>query len=1029
MLRAGVAVVALTAGSGAAWAQSTLPPPDVVTGQAPPANASAPTPQGEIVITGSRIRRNPLDLDAPRVFVDQADIQKTGLSAINDVLQRLPSAGGGFNSRMNNSGNLGNPPNGAGVGAGSASVDLRYLTPVRTLVLVDGLRFVNGTSASGVPGTVDLNAIPDSMIERVEVLQDGASTIYGSDAIAGVVNIITKSSQKGFAASAQVGSYLDHDDGWTQNYQVSWGNGTGPTQIVIGGDYVQADGVSSGARAISRFGNAPYSTTCATGGCSSFPLTGRFAGTIFGTSPSPDGTWTLAHAITTQPSFPTDFRGFTNADRFNFAPFNFIEIPLKRYGAFANITQEIGSDTHLKVMGVWNRRDSINQAAPIPLGVGPDVGNGNLLDHVTISGSNPFNPFGVDLIPEDGSPGGNYSQIKRRVIEAGPRHFEQKVNTYYATATLDGRLGGEWYWDVDGIWGLNKANQTMHGNINALHVQQALGPLAGCVGKPGLDGIGTCVPLDIFGTPGAITPAMLDFVGFTQHDKSQNKIWGGSGNITGKWFDVGGGPLGVATGVEYRRLTGSFTPDPVVQAGHSSDIPAVAASGGYKVAEVYGEVDAPFFKGVPGADLLELDVSGRYSHYTTDPITTTDPVSGLAVTTPGQKFQHTTFKAALNWKPVPAVRFRASWAEGFRAPTIGELAGGPSRFDSAIDDPCSIFSAQAKNFNTDATTRANCIAQGAPNGAQTQARDQLSVITAGNPRLKPETSTSWVLGGVINPIRGFTAELNWYNIKIKGAIQAIPATTTLYRCVYNNDPLSCSSVSRSPASGNVTRINAILQNIAAIQTDGIDVNLAYRRPLAGAGTIGLTWNNTFLQKFDVTTPTATGTQIEHRAGQETDSPSQGYPRWKSIGSIDWDGFGFGATLTGRYISRIKELQNNESPLKATFYTDAQLRWTPKFNFILHDVEFAVGANNVFNVSTPGCVACDTNFMDPTTYDTPGRFYYARLSVKLGGGERSAAPVYAPPPPPPPPAVEAAPPPPPPPAPPPPPPAATPERGN
>ena len=230
ILRAGVAFGALTAAGGVAEAQSVTPPPNV---QNPQTSPNQPSPQGEIVITGSRIRRNPLDLNAPRVFVDQSDIQKTGLNAINDVLQRLPSSGGGFNSRMNNSGNLGNPPDGSGVGAGSAQIDLRYLTPARTLVLVDGLRFVNGASASGVPGAVDLNAIPDSMIERVEVLQDGASTIYGSDAIAGVVNIITKKSQKGFAALAQVGSYLDHDDGWSQNYQLSWGNGTGPTQVVV----------------------------------------------------------------------------------------------------------------------------------------------------------------------------------------------------------------------------------------------------------------------------------------------------------------------------------------------------------------------------------------------------------------------------------------------------------------------------------------------------------------------------------------------------------------------------------------------------------------------------------------------------------------------------------------------------------------------------------------------------------------------------------------------------------------------------
>jgi len=953
ILRAGVAFVALVASSGAAEAQSVTPPPDV---QNPQTSPTTPTPQGEIVITGSRIRRNPLDLNAPRVFVDQADIQKTGLNAINDVLQRLPSSGGGLNSKFNNSGNLGNPPDGSGVGAGTAQIDLRYLGPVRTLVLMDGLRFVNGAAASGIPGTIDLNSIPDSMIERVEVLQDGASTIYGSDAIAGVVNIITKKSQKGFQASAQVGSYLDQNDGWTQNYQLSWGNGTGPTQIVVGGNYVKANGVLSGDRALSVFPN-PYSTSCAEGGCSSFPLNGRFGGPIFG----PD-LMTLAHPITTRPTFPADFRAFTTPDRFNFAPYNYIDIPLKRYGAFASVTQELGADTHLRVKAVWNRRDSINQAAPIPLGVGPDVGNGNLLDHVTISALNPYNPFGVDLIPNDGSLGGNYNEIKRRVIELGPRHFAQRVNTYYGTATLDGRIGGDWYWDVNGLWGNNKAKQTMTGNINAANVRTALGP--NCTGS--------CVPLDLFGTPGSITQAMLDYIGFTQHDSSEQKIWGGSGNISGKLHLLGVEPIGVAAGLEYRRLKGRFDPDPVVQAGNSSDIPAQRSFGGYKVAEAYAEFDAPIFKDRPGAELLELDGSARYSHYKTDP-----GLNGVSET-----FSHTTIKAELNWKPIQAVRFRGSFAQGFRAPGIGELQGGPSRFDSAIDDPCSINSAQSRNFTSDTAVHANCLAQGVPAaGAQTAPTDQLSVITSGNPVLKPETSTSWVVGGVVNPVRGFTAEMNWYDIKVKNAIQAVSATTTLYRCVYNNDPLSCSSVQRSVGTGNVTQIQAILQNIAGIHTAGIDLNLAYRTALPGAGTLGFTWNNTFLKLYNVTTPTGTGTQLEKRAGEETGSPSQGYPKWKSIASIDWDGYGFGATVTGRYISKLHELLNNESLLKSRFYTDAQLRWSPKFNLFVHDLQFAVGVNNLFNVKTPGCVSCDTNNMDPTVYDTPGRYYYARIGLK------------------------------------------------
>src|SRR5436305_5677104 len=250
-LHAGVALLALGTASGAAFAQPVVPSQTVP--------VSAITSQ-EIVITGSRIRRDPLNQNAPVVFVDKTAIDKTGLSAVADVLQRIPSAGGGLNTKVNNSGNLGNPPDGGGVGAGSATIDLRYLGTNRTLVLVDGLRFVNGTSASGIPGSVDLNTIPTNMIDRIEVLQAGASALYGSDAIAGVVNIITVQQQEGLRASAQYGQF-SKGDGETQDYQASYGIQLPSTSIVFGGNYSKQKPVFSRDRTISQFPN-PGQTSC-----------------------------------------------------------------------------------------------------------------------------------------------------------------------------------------------------------------------------------------------------------------------------------------------------------------------------------------------------------------------------------------------------------------------------------------------------------------------------------------------------------------------------------------------------------------------------------------------------------------------------------------------------------------------------------------------------------------------------------------------------------------------------------------------
>jgi iron complex outermembrane recepter protein len=956
-LRASVAFGALITAATAANAQSTQPPPDI---QQEPATAAPPTPQGDIVITGSRIRRNPLDLDAPRVFIDQQDIQKTGLNSINDVLQRLPSSGGGLNSKFNNSGNLGNPPSGGGVGAGAAEIDLRYLGSTRTLVLVDGLRFVNAASASGVPPSVDLNSIPESMIERVEVLQDGASAIYGSDAIAGVVNIITKSRQRGWVGSAQLSGFWEEGDGFTQNYQLSWGNGDGgPFQFVVGGNYVTQNGVSAGDRAISRF-PAPYADSCNAGGCSSFLPNGRFAGSIFNIpGTTAEGDATLINAPTSTPTL-ANFRAFAGApDRFNFAPFNYLQIPLDRYGLFANVKLELADNMNFRVKALWNERKSKNQAAPLPFGIGPDAGITPVLDATTIDATNPFNPFGVDL---DFT---NMGFILRRFVEGGPRRFSQKVDTTYVTATLDGNFGlfnHDWYWDVNAVYGHNSAKQTMHGNINSSHLRQALGPIDECVGQPGQFG-GTCTPFNFFGGAGSITGEMFDFVTFTQHDSSKQDLVDFTANISGELLDLPGGPLGFAAGVEYRDLRGRFDPDPVVAAGFSSDIPAGPTKGSYDVKEAYAELNAPVIRDVPFVNLLELNGAVRLSDYSTTGSTTT-------------------FKGGVNWKPIKDLRLRGSYAEGFRAPSIGELFGTISRFDQTISDPCSNDSTAPRNFLNDAAVRANCISMGVPaNGSYAQANPQISVIVSGNEDLAPETSKSYIFGGVYSPsfLPGFSIEANHYNIKIKSAIQAVDASITLNNCVVNLDPAACALVSRSfTGSGQLTQISGTLGNIAGINTKGIDLNVSYRGRKTSAGTFGLTWNNTFLRNYDLVLSGFGGSQIVSREGTEQGSPSQGFPKWKSIGILDWDLAEFGATVTGRYVSKLKESDGNV--MKSKFYTDLQLRWTP--GFLSQNVGLALGVNNLFNTRAPGCFTCDLNNFDPSMYDLPGRYFYARLSAKM-----------------------------------------------
>ncbi|MFN2473015.1 MAG: TonB-dependent receptor domain-containing protein [Sphingomicrobium sp.] len=949
-LRATASLAALIIAS-AASAQTAVPP------ASSPSVAEQTASNAEIIVTGSRIRRDPLNQASPVITLDQSALAQTGLSAVADILQRLPSASGGLNSKGNNSGNLGNPPDGGGVGAGSAEIDLRYLSAKRTLVLVDGLRFVNGTSGSGIPATVDLNTIPANMIDRIEVLQAGASPLYGSDAIAGVVNVITVAQQKGLRASAQFGTFRQ-GDGHTQDYNVSYGFRGPTTNLVFGGSYVKQEAVRSADRTISQFPN-PGQTSCSNGGggCSSAALNGRFL-TMFGSqtiSTAPDSTPTFA-----------ELRRFTTADRFNFAPFQYLLTPSERYGGWVSFKQQLTPSINLRIKALYNRRNSQNQAAFEPLFIGPDAGNGagSLFDTLSFDATNPYNPFGVTLSAGGpGNPPQNYSFVARRLVEAGQRTFNQRVNTYSATATLDGSFNvGEhrWFWDLNALFGVNKARQSFTGNVNAARVAQAIGPLATCVAP--------CVPLNLFGGAGSITPAMLAFIAFTEHDKSQQHLYDYTANINGDLLDLPAGPLSVALGYEHRVQSASFTPDPIVSAGLGADIPAQPAAGRYRVDEFYGEVRVPILKEQPFFYSLEANGAVRHSQYSISGGSTTYTATGL-------------------WKPVRDVLLRGSYSTGFRAPSLGELFGGRSRFDLPVTDPCS--NVAGSPYQSSATVRANCTANGVPaSGSYAEDAGQLPVITQGNLNLKPEKSRNLTFGAVYSPAwartggfgSNFSVEANYFDIRVKNAIGAVDPNLTLNNCALLGDRPSCALVIRT-SNGFVNEIDGTLQNLDSIRTRGIDGTLNYRTHRSSIGQFGLAANATWLLKYVLSA--SNGFVVLNRRGTERGSPDQAFPKFKGNATIDWTLGDVGASFTGRYIDSVTEINQNTglpNRLGSRFYGDVQLRWTPAF--FDRRFQLTAGVNNVFDKDPPGCFSCSLNNFDPTTYDVPGQFGYIRLSYKM-----------------------------------------------
>ncbi len=898
-----------------------------------------------IIVTGSRIRTDPLTNRQPVAQIGTEDIQRTGLSAVADVLQRLPVSGGGLNTRNNNSGNIGNPPDGGGVGAGAAEVDLRFLGARRVLVLVDGQRWVNGTAGSGIPGSVDLNSIPSSMIDRIEVLQESASPIYGSDAIAGVVNVITRREQDGLDAYAQYGGYIEEGDGQTQDYGASYGWSFGPSaHFVIGANYQKQDLVSSADRALSAF-PAPYASSCASGGCSSGAVNGRYdvlglsltTGNV-GATPMYDPL--APHVV----SGTNTFRDFiTPTDRFNFGPYNYLQTPSERLGVFASWSQEITNTLNFRLRASYVDRKSANQAAPLPLFIGQDAGNGTILDDTVIDGTNIYNPFGT-------LNASNYSFIGRRMVEAGPRHFEQEVETWDVAATLDGQwnaFGRDWYWDANLSVAENTADQSFTGDINVARVQQALGPNALCTGA--------CVPLNIFGGAGSITQGMLDYIGYTEHNGSQADLVDFTFNITGDLFTLPAGPVGVAAGYEHRRVSGEFNPDPITEAGLTSDIPARSGSGNYDVDELYGEVRVPIVADKPFFYMLEVSAAARMFDYSTFG-------------------SDSTYSGGIRWRPVEELLLRGSWGQGFRSPSIGELFGGGSRFDATIIDPCNNLLTIANP-----TIVNNCINNGVPaDGSYAQRNDQLPVFVRGTGTLRPETSESFNLGLVYRPTwlsdtpwsESITFEVNYANISIDDAIQAQDPNTVMNLCVTQGQ---CSAITRS-GSGAVRGIDDPLTNGGFVDTRAIDFNITWTSPDWSFGQFSVNSFTSHLLEFTdgATTPPSS------REGTERGSPSQGYPEWKSQTTVNWTLADWGVSLTNRYVSELTEVANGGTTLDSVSYWDGQVRWSPAFIADGH-MQLALGVNNLLDEDTPGCFSCDVNNMDPSIHDLPGRFGYFRIA--------------------------------------------------
>lgn len=930
-------------------------------------------PVEEVIVTGSRIRRNPLNEPTAIMEIGAADLEQTGLTNLGDALQNLPITGSAPNSQFNVPGNSGFPQDGSGIDAGAVQLSLRNVGSKRTLVLVDGKRWIAGASASGVPSTVDLNTIPDNVIQRVEILQDGASAIYGSDAIGGVVNIITNRDFEGFRLSMQTGSYLSESDGQSTEVGALWGGGSDGTHIVLSASYKDERGIETASRARSAFPNAD-ATSCnvPNTNCSSFTPQGRFVlgpNFDFWDGTLNDGVLNdgMGNIPVFDPDDPNggDFHAFGADDRFNYngPGFNYLRTPNERVNLFASATHEIAPDVNLVMKASYTNRSSATKAAPEPLCLGNGCGN-RINDNFFISADNPYNPFGVDLSVANG----NLEFFARRPLESGGRLFFQDVNTYFVSAGFEGEFEAgtrSMYWDLTASYGDNRGFQEKYNSHNAAKLQVAMGDPAICAATP------NCVPFNFFGGQGtdgngSITQEMLDFVTYTQRDFSEQTLKNFSFNLAGDLFEMPAGTAGFAAGIEYREHEGSFRPDPIAERGETAGIPSGATSGGYDVTEYYGEVNLPL---ISGDMFWELNLAARHSDYST---------SG----------SEATYKVSTLFQPMDELSFRGSISTGFRAPGIGELFGGAAREDFTFLDPCADVLGQAGAANGGRNTPQpqsiidNCAALGVP-VTFTQSNPQLSAVSAGNPNLTAETSDAFTLGVVWSRefsaswIEALTASVDYFDLQIDDAVQGRNPADVLTACINTLDPLFCDLTPRAP-SGALGVIDNQLQNIGGIDSSGYDIMLSYASPEFAWGRIDAKLNATILDEYVERTANIDGTEtVTDLTGIHTNETFQrAFPELRTMTTINWSRERWTGTLVFRWVDDMTA--DNGTPLDSALFTDLRFSYTPA---IADDaVTVAIGFNNILDEDPP-VFAPSTIGMSLVSHDLPGRVGYIRVTYQ------------------------------------------------
>lgn len=828
----------------------------------------------EVVVTGSRIPRKDIVANSPTSVISSEEISLANVTEIDQILAALPQTVGSNGPSTNNP------------GTGSATVDLRNLGTVRTLVLVNGRRFV-GDSTTGV---VDLNNIAPALIERIEVVTGGASAVYGSDAMAGVVNFILKEDFEGLYAGAQYG-ITERGDAERYNIDLSLGTNfaDGRGNVVMSANYFKREQTNASERAFSRVAFAEDTDDNGNpifvpGGSTTVPQ-GRFNSNTLDNLGILDSFGAPIGSLGVLATADGSARAFVDPeDRYNFAPDNALQLPLERWTISAMGNFKFNDDLNMFAEMTFANNSINRQLAPTPFSE----------SGFEFSLANPLMPDAFrDVFAQMDTDGDGIvtSGIRRRMTEVGPRIENSTRNLWRIVAGFNGEIGAGLQWEIFYNFGRSEETQRQQNNISISRYQQGLlvdpDDPTQC-----LDSSGGCVVLNPFGE-GTFTQEMADFVRVTASNITTVEQQQVAATLAGDAFNLPAGAVGFAAGAEYRKENASNFNDSVLNSG---DIDGFSGGkdtvGSYDVKEVYLETIVPILEGVAGAQYLGLEAGIRYSDYST--------AGGV-----------TSYKIGGEWRPIEDLKFRGLYQRAVRAPNINELFLGISNaFPSAVD-----FCDIARNPDRTDAERSFCISSGIPEAnidTHTQDNIQIETLNGGNPNLEEETSDTWSIGFVYTPsaLPGFIVSADLYSIKIDNAIDLFGGglQSTIDGCqaaLDLSDPFCAVLADARDADGALVDVALLNQNIASREAKGIDFAAAYSFD-ALDGNISVSLMGSRLLDYIIQgSPFVEANNCAGAVGVRTIC-GRANPDWRVTGRITYSREAWRASVRHRYIGGVTD---------------------------------------------------------------------------------------------------------------------------